>query len=53
VWDEEKDLVGRVVRAEFKDTVVVATYHPQGGSRNRLWLGKQSGRNEWWDGSGE
>jgi exonuclease III len=31
VGDEEKDLVGRVVRAEFKDTVVVATYHPQGG----------------------
>jgi exonuclease III len=31
VGDEGKDLVGRVVRAEFKDTVVVATYHPQGG----------------------
>jgi exonuclease III len=24
-------LVGRVVRAEFKDMVVVATYYPQGG----------------------
>jgi exonuclease III len=31
VEDEGKDLVGRVVRAEFKDTVIVATYHPQGG----------------------
>ena len=26
-----KDLVGRVIRAEFEDVVVVATYHPQGG----------------------
>ena len=31
VGEEGKDLVGRVVRAEYEGFFVVATYHPQGG----------------------
>jgi exonuclease III len=50
-WGEEKDLVGRAVRAEFDNMIIVATYHSQGGFTEETLSERQNGRHSWQAGS--